>query len=571
MKMRKAYITMIVLMFSIIIAPSLVSALPPIPRTFWSHDGNSSLNDQPVPAGTVIEAYDPDGALCGNYTVIVTGRFVFNCIGDDPDTVDDEGAVSGDTITFYMNGTSATIVGGSAVWQSGFQEVNIQATSTAASVETQEDGSDAAVGETDLVTSDNTSPEVNASTNQTLVTWGIDLAPGWNLISFPIMPTDNYIPTAFATLGGSFAYLYHYDASIPDPLERWLIWDNTIAEQYWATDNTLQSVEPNRAYWVWLASVTPQTLTVEGTESPCNEVDLYEGWNFVGFQLVDESLVDFREQLLDFLYMYWYDSFISDPLERWLIWDNTLDPINWELNTLTRVEPTKGYWLKVASSQTWVEVPCVPDIDVNPLVYDFGDVEVGTSEIMIVTIANVGAGDLEVNSISFGSGSSDDFSITAAPSIPVLLDPGLSIDVEINFAPDAIGPSTAVLVINSNDPYQGVVEVELSGEGITVEPPPSVTVEEILAFFDASVADGILSGDGPGKSADGRRKALRNMIEAAGDLIDDGYIVEACQQLMDACNRCDDLPRPPDFVDGPARAELAEKIMELIASLGCSI
>jgi len=75
-----------------------------------------------------------------------------------------------------------------------------------------------------------------------------------------------------------------------------------------------------------------------------------------------------------------------------------------------------------------------------------------------------------------------------------------------------------------------------------------VTVEGILNFFDASVADGSLVGNGPGNSAEGRKNALRNMIEAACDLIDDGYIKDACQQLLDAYQRTDSLSRPPDFV-----------------------
>ncbi len=94
-----------------------------------------------------------------------------------------------------------------------------------------------------------------------------------------------------------------------------------------------------------------------------------------------------------------------------------------------------------------------------------------------------------------------------------------------------------------------MVEVLLGGVGTQAEPPPSTTIADILDFFDASVADGTLVGNGPGKSANGRKNALRNMIEAAGDLIDDYYVEEACQQLLDAY--------------------LAQMILDLMASLGC--
>jgi hypothetical protein len=93
------------------------------------------------------------------------------------------------------------------------------------------------------------------------------------------------------------------------------------------------------------------------------------------------------------------------------------------------------------------------------------------------------------------------------------------------------------------------------------------TIEDILAFFDESVANGTLTGYGPGKSADGRKKALRNKIKAAGNIIDDG--ADACEQLSDAYKRCDGLPRPPEFVAGPNAPTLSQMILDLMGDLGC--
>jgi hypothetical protein len=135
--------------------------------------------------------------------------------------------------------------------------------------------------------------------------------------------------------------------------------------------------------------------------------------------------------------------------------------------------------------------------------------------------------------------------------------------IEITFSPSDEGLDTANLLVN------GFARTALVGMGVAEEPPPSVSVADILAFLDASVADGSLYGSGPGNSADGRRKALRNMIEAAGDLIEDGYTAEACQQLLVSYQRCDGLPRPPEFVAGPATSTLAQMIFDLMAALGC--
>jgi hypothetical protein len=97
--------------------------------------------------------------------------------------------------------------------------------------------------------------------------------------------------------------------------------------------------------------------------------------------------------------------------------------------------------------------------------------------------------------------------------------------------------------------------------------PPNI--EAVLKFFDASITDGTLEGYGPGKSANGRLNALRNMLEMAADLINIGDIEGACEQLRAALKKCDGVPKPPDFVTGPAASELYDMIIELMAELGC--
>ena len=205
-----------------------------------------------------------------------------------------------------------------------------------------------------------------------------------------------------------------------------------------------------------------------------------------------------------------------------------------------------------------------PFIRVTPLDHDFGDVEVGSASSAIITISNLDGQDLEIRSVEL-TGSAD-FSITSYPDDIVV--PTMTTEVEVTFAPSSAGYASAIIEIESNDSSNSTVSVSLGGVGVGYAPPPA-SVADILAFFDSSVADGTLVGNGPGKSADRRRRALRNMIEAAGDLIDDGAYEDTCRQLLDAYKRCDGLARPPDFVSGSAAPELAGMILELIGSLGC--
>jgi hypothetical protein len=133
--------------------------------------------------------------------------------------------------------------------------------------------------------------------------------------------------------------------------------------------------------------------------------------------------------------------------------------------------------------------------------------------------------------------------------------------------PAGIYPVTVVV----SDMKGGSATATLNYEVLS-EPIPTVSIADILAFFDTSVANGSLVGNGPGRSAERRLNALRNQIEAAGDLIEDGLIEEACQQLMVAYTRADgEVPpgSPPDFIEGPHASELAVMIQNLRISLDC--
>ena len=232
------------------------------------------------------------------------------------------------------------------------------------------------------------------------------------------------------------------------------------------------------------------------------------------------------------------------------------------------VESKKWDGTNQFDSHIWmgtIAEPPVPDIEVSPLSHDFGNVELGTSTTLVATISNVGTGDLTVSSIALET----DFPITSAPSVAIVVGPGETKDVEITYTPSSLGYNSAVLKITSDDPDEPVVEVMLSAVGITTPSPPSEQIANILSFFDTSIADTTLEGRGPGKSAKKRLKALRNMIKAAGDFIEEELLEDACQQLMDVSTRMDGQYKPPDFVKGESVEELETMVQSLLTSLGC--
>lgn len=208
-----------------------------------------------------------------------------------------------------------------------------------------------------------------------------------------------------------------------------------------------------------------------------------------------------------------------------------------------------------------------PDIEVWPVAYDFGDVQIGESRLFVVMLTNVGYGQLTVSTVGLVGGSSGEFSVKSDVSMPASLGHNENIELEIVFSPRTSGLSSAVLQIASDDADEAFIQVELIGAGVMTEKSPSEKLAAILEFFDGSVGAGTLVGTGPGNSPGKRLAALRNMIEAAGQLIDAGFVQDAWQQLADAHKKVDGQDKPADFAAGSAAGELAAWIGELMANL----
>lgn len=210
-----------------------------------------------------------------------------------------------------------------------------------------------------------------------------------------------------------------------------------------------------------------------------------------------------------------------------------------------------------------------PEIEVLPalLEWDFGNVEVGQSAIVLVQIFNYGTADLNVSSVTIAGDA--DFAITDGPAMPLVIAPNTSIgvDFEVTYAPATEVPASAVVTIVSDDEDESIVDVALSGVGIVIVIPPSQQIQDILDYFDASVADGTLVGYGPGNSASKRLNALQNMIESASDLINAGDDAQAIDQLGSIAKKTDGISKPQDFVAGDAAAVLNTMINDLIADL----
>jgi len=120
--MKKTTILLVItLLVSFTTVANCEEELNGIPSTKMIHVyGKVTLDGVNAPKGTVIEAFDPDGKLCGRFVVEKQGLFgLMSIFGDDLATKKvDEGALPGEEITFSIDSRNAASLGDKSVtWQ----------------------------------------------------------------------------------------------------------------------------------------------------------------------------------------------------------------------------------------------------------------------------------------------------------------------------------------------------------------------------------------------------------------------------------------------------------------------
>ncbi|MBI4462404.1 MAG: choice-of-anchor D domain-containing protein, partial [Acidobacteria bacterium] len=157
--------------------------------------------------------------------------------------------------------------------------------------------------------------------------------------------------------------------------------------------------------------------------------------------------------------------------------------------------------MTVSSDAGTVDVPFsgngisagVPAISASPTSINFGDVAVGSSSTVSVTISNVGSADLFITNIDFTSPSPAmiGFFYTSS-SRTFTLTPGQNVTVNVAFQPPSVGPASDQLQIDSNAPSSPTF-VPLSGNGVAAVPQISVSPTS-LDFGDVVVGSSSLLG-----------------------------------------------------------------------------
>ena len=137
----------------------------------------------------------------------------------------------------------------------------------------------------------------------------------------------------------------------------------------------------------------------------------------------------------------------------------------------------------VSLSGTGEAVP-VATIDVQADVLEFGDVEIGSPQTQTVTVTNVGTADLTVTNLDVTGA---DFSLAQAPTLPAIILPGMTVQIDVLYQPTAVGSTTGLLEILSDATNEPAVIVNLSGTGQPVPVAQIAVQPDVVAFGDTEV------------------------------------------------------------------------------------
>ncbi len=129
----------------------------------------------------------------------------------------------------------------------------------------------------------------------------------------------------------------------------------------------------------------------------------------------------------------------------------------------------------------------LPQIDVNPEIVEFPEVEIGASRVERITIRNTGTGDLIVTALDIDGGEDDEFRVRRAPTLPVTVLPEGAIEVRLAYVPATAGSATGTFTIESNDPETPRVILPLSGVGAPRPRPQVAASTTTLSFSEVEV------------------------------------------------------------------------------------
>lgn len=114
-----------------------------------------------------------------------------------------------------------------------------------------------------------------------------------------------------------------------------------------------------------------------------------------------------------------------------------------------------------------------PGLGMSPAVVDFGRVTLGNSASQAVTLTNTGTASLTISSLGLTGGNAGDFAQSGCGTLPAVLAPGDSCQMQMTFTPRAAGNRGSSLKVGDDSPGSPHL-LSVTGSG-AANPPPATS------------------------------------------------------------------------------------------------
>ncbi|MBD3380756.1 MAG: choice-of-anchor D domain-containing protein [candidate division Zixibacteria bacterium] len=211
----------------------------------------------------------------------------------------------------------------------------------------------------------------------------------------------------------------------------------------------------------WVATYYPHPATIYKIDSDGTVLKSFESPNEQPWDLtVQNGYLWVADYNLEYLYQVdttdgtlieSHPSEYSDPAG--VVWDGSY---LWYCDAGTGIGQDYLYKIDLLGSGT-------PQIDVNPISHDFGQITIGESDTWNTVVTSVGDTALQLTGVSF-SGSTE---LSTSLTFPITVAVNDTVHIPITWAPTSGGALNASAFIESNAPLTPSVEVTLTGSAVT--------------------------------------------------------------------------------------------------------
>ena len=165
----------------------------------------------------------------------------------------------------------------------------------------------------------------------------VALHSGWNLISICLDPANTDMESLLISISGLYRSVWAYDAL------------TTSWEQYVPAgpSSTLTTMKSGKGYLIDM--VVPGTLTIIGRELTDTTIQLYGGWNCVGYNSTNpQPRVTAMSSLSgSYIAIYAYDSETGN-------WMSHIVGVPSIANNLDELKPSMGFWILMNQDDEWI-------------------------------------------------------------------------------------------------------------------------------------------------------------------------------------------------------------------------